>query len=60
MDGSALDERYLCEWRRLMDKEVLSLDGTCTSMSEAERISTGLKIVSLGHKAGQISAQLQL
>lgn len=41
------------------DKEVLSLGRTCTSMSEAERINTGIKIMSLGDKQGHISAQLQ-
>lgn len=39
------------------EKEVLSLDRTRTSMSEAERINT--QIMSLEDKQGQISALLQ-
>lgn len=39
------------------ENEVLSLDRTCTSMSEAERINT--RIMSLEDKQGQIFAQLQ-
>lgn len=41
------------------EKEILSLDRTCTCMSEAERINTGIGIMSLEDKQGQISAQLQ-
>lgn len=41
-----------------MKKRFFSLERTCTSMSEAERINTGIEIMSLGDKETQISAQL--
>lgn len=41
------------------EDRVLYLARTCTSMSEAERINTGIEIMSLGNKQGQISGQME-